>query len=687
MEAPEIIGRYHVERLLGHGGMAVVFLARDPRMDRHVAVKLLPRQFTFNDDLRQRFYREARIIAALEHPAIVPTYDFGEHEGQPYLVMRYMAGGSLGERLEQPLSLERTVAIFTRLAPALDKAHERGIIHRDLKPDNVLFDEDDFPYLADFGVARLAEGTKTMSIVGTPAFMSPEQIQGDRELDSRCDVYALGAMLFLMLTGERPYEADTPPKLMFKHVHEPVPDLLALRPDLPNEIQAVIERAMAKSPDERYATAKALTEAVSELATATSPHEIAAANHRSREVDSSAKTVVDGLPLAPCGTGTASEEAESIPSQNEKVDEESRTEAPAASGASGAWWQRSSPWGLGALALMLLVLIWGGGRLFTRNGPTPTSQSPQSTSMAGRSSTRPFVTATDDSMGAPAVTLEPTPTAMPSPTVTATHTRAPTSSPAPTSMPTVTLDPNVLPSSGQLGDTWTRPVDGMEMVYVPAGRFFMGSTRGDPAANSEESPQHAIVLDAFWLDRTEVSNAQYDLCVGDGACPLSEFAGDQAFNGAAYPVVGVSWNNARDYCAWTGAGLPTEAQWEYAARGPNSPIYPWGDEAPTCELAQFSECNGRATVVGTHLQGASWVGALNMAGNVWEWVKDWYQADYYGASPVENPRGPNSGTSRVLRGGSWYSNRYLIRAAYRYGENPTVALHYIGFRCASVSEG
>lgn len=217
------IARYEVFEQLGRGGMAAVYRARDPRFKRQVAIKLLPREFLHDPNFKARFVREAQTVARLEHPAIVPVHDFGEHEGQPYLVMRHMGGGSLADWIERgPLRVEEAAAVIMRVAAALDYAHGRGVIHRDLKPGNILFDEAGHAYLADFGIAQLAEATLALTksgvYIGTPAYMSPEQVRGDLELDGRSDVYALGIILFEMLTGRQPYTADTPAKLMMKHV-------------------------------------------------------------------------------------------------------------------------------------------------------------------------------------------------------------------------------------------------------------------------------------------------------------------------------------------------------------------------------------------------------------------------------------------------------------------------------------
>ncbi len=279
------IGRYEIERKLGEGGMAVVYLARDPLTKRQVAVKMLllpSQQFEIGKQLRARFEREAEIVAALEHPHIVPIHDFGEHDpdpsggagGQPFIVMRYMTGGSLADRLKQHgrLSLAETAGIIHKLASALDDAHRRGVVHRDLKPANILFDGRGEPYISDFGIAKLGEAaghlTGTGAAIGTPAYMSPEQVQGEKELDGRSDVYSLGVVIFEMLTGQTPYNADTPGKLMLKHVLEPAPRISTADPTLPAGCDAILLRALAKSHDDRYATAGDLADDLTQLAAA-----------------------------------------------------------------------------------------------------------------------------------------------------------------------------------------------------------------------------------------------------------------------------------------------------------------------------------------------------------------------------------------------------------------------------------
>lgn len=277
----EKIGRYEIKEELGRGGMATVFRAYDPSFERDVAIKVLPREFSHDKHFRTRFEREAKMIGLLEHPAIVPVYDFGEENDQPYIVMRYMSGGSLTDRLlEGRMSIEATAQIIARLAPALDAAHAVQIVHRDLKPGNVLFDQYGHAFLSDFGIARFANrqsGSLTGTMVlGTPAYMSPEQVQGSREIDGRSDIYALGVLIYQMLTGDVPYKADTAAKVMVMHVLDPVPSINAARSDLPLGCEALIARAMAKEREKRFATAGELSQMLDAIArgefVATSPH-------------------------------------------------------------------------------------------------------------------------------------------------------------------------------------------------------------------------------------------------------------------------------------------------------------------------------------------------------------------------------------------------------------------------------
>ncbi len=246
---PEKIGRYEIKSELGRGGMATVYRAFDPSFDREVAIKVLPKEFLHDPEFRERFKREVKIIAALEHAAIVPVYDVGEDDGVPFFVMRYMPGGSLTNQIDKgKFSMEDAARIIERLASALAYAHKKGIVHRDLKPDNILFDSNGDAYISDFGVASFASSNTNLTgefALGTPAYMSPEQAQGEK-VDSRTDIYGLGVIIFQMLSGQQPYKADTPMGVALKQITDPVPEILKANPDLPQETDTVIKTAMAK---------------------------------------------------------------------------------------------------------------------------------------------------------------------------------------------------------------------------------------------------------------------------------------------------------------------------------------------------------------------------------------------------------------------------------------------------------
>jgi serine/threonine-protein kinase len=269
-------GRHEIRSKIKRGGMAAVFHAYDPRFQRHVALKVLPPEFNYDPSFRARFEREAQTIAALEHPAIVPVYDFGEEGNLPYLVMRYLPGGSLADRLQETgaLDLSETTRIINHLAPALDKVHCEGIVHRDLKPSNILFDQLGNSFITDFGIVKFADSDQTLTstgaVVGTPSYMSPEQARGTAQVDSRSDIYAFGVILFQMLTGRLPFQADTPMGVALKHVVDPVPNIIEFKPDLPTGCQTVIFRAMAKEPEQRYPTISALAAALIELESSSS---------------------------------------------------------------------------------------------------------------------------------------------------------------------------------------------------------------------------------------------------------------------------------------------------------------------------------------------------------------------------------------------------------------------------------
>jgi phosphonate transport system substrate-binding protein len=265
-------GPYTIISPCGAGGMATVYKAYQPSMDRYVALKVLPRFHSSDPEFLGRFAQEAKALAQLQHTFILPVYDFGESEGYTYFVMPLMQNGNLAELMaDERLPLDRIQQIISQVGSALEFAHSRGFVHRDVKPSNILLDETGNCILMDFGITKIIEGskefTKTGGIIGTPVYMSPEQGSGQR-IDHKSDIYSLGIILYEMVTGRPPYEAETPIAVIFKHVHDPLPPPSLLNPDLPDEVEKVILKSLAKDPDDRYATVRDMVDALSKAVTA-----------------------------------------------------------------------------------------------------------------------------------------------------------------------------------------------------------------------------------------------------------------------------------------------------------------------------------------------------------------------------------------------------------------------------------
>lgn len=259
----EKIGTYEIIAPIGRGGMATVYKAYHERLDRHIAIKLMHTTFLQDDNFHERFQREARIVAKLEHPAIVPIYDYDEHNDIPYLVMRLVDGMTLKKHyIKHGMTIQEIESTLTKIAEGLDYAHGQGILHRDMKPSNILIDSNGQPFITDFGLARIAEaGASTIShdmMLGTPFYISPEQAQGSKDLDNRTDVYSLGIILYELLTGQVPFQADTPYAIVHGHIYTE-PELPSkVNPDLTPAIDTVLKRALEKDRNNRYPTALAM---------------------------------------------------------------------------------------------------------------------------------------------------------------------------------------------------------------------------------------------------------------------------------------------------------------------------------------------------------------------------------------------------------------------------------------------
>ena len=427
------IGRYHVIEQLGRGGMAIVYRAFDTRLERDVAIKFI-RKDAFDSDyvpqMLKRFEREAKALAQLSHPNIVKVHDYGEYQGTPYLVMEYLPGGTLKQLIGHPMPPAQAAQLLLPIARALAYAHRQGIIHRDVKPANILITRSGDPMLTDFGIARILQGeggagvtslTATGVGIGTPDYMAPEQ--WNNEISPQTDVYALGTVLFELVTGTRPFTADTPAAVLFKQINDPLPRPRSLVPNLSDEVEAVLYKALAKSPQERYANMDVFAQALEALTREKEAPTLTLPDGARRE-----KTATVQAPLPPPPTPVTSPPG---------TPERRPARSLGAIVGIGVL--------MGGLILVTLVIIAVGSYLFLAREATPLAAYPTVT-LTPRSGVVvavpliteiPTPTTLPSLTPAASLTPPPPPTDTPSPSATATATAS--STPTATASPTITL--------------------------------------------------------------------------------------------------------------------------------------------------------------------------------------------------------------------------------------------------------
>ena len=272
----ENVGPYRIIEQLGQGGMATVFKAYHPNLDRYVAIKVLHPAFRQDPQFFERFGREARVVAMLDHPNIVPVFDYADHNGQSYLVMKFVEGETLKAVIDRKWpSKEQILGIVRSVGSALTYAHSQGVLHRDVKPSNILLADPGNVYLADFGLARMAEaGESTLSgdqLLGTPHYISPEQARGEKDLDAGTDIYSLGIVLYQLAVGRVPYNSDTPFSIIHDHIYTPLPMPRSINEKIPEDLERVLLKALAKDRNDRYASIQVLVDAFDNAARGISP--------------------------------------------------------------------------------------------------------------------------------------------------------------------------------------------------------------------------------------------------------------------------------------------------------------------------------------------------------------------------------------------------------------------------------
>jgi hypothetical protein len=457
-------GRYRLEALLGQGGMSSVYRADDPNLRRPVAIKLIHSHLAADPEFVRRFEEEAAAVAQLRHPSIVQVYDFNHDGDTYYMVLEFVPGETLYDRLHalnsagQRMPLEEVMGITTTLCEAVGYAHQRRMIHRDLKPANVMITPQGQPILMDFGIVKIVGGdtqTATGAMIGTVAYMAPEQIRGERA-DHRTDIYALGVMLFEMVSGQRPFQGDSAPATMMMHLTEPIPDVRRLNSSVPAALVAVIEKAMAKAPDQRFQTAAEMAAALAAVAQGASPMVAG------RESADAAATAV----LAPPAAESHAITPPGAPATGSMAGSRNPVTSPSPDLPGTAGSRKMRPWFIGgavAALLGVLAIICGGllvgSQLFAGNGnvtnPTEVAvvldadegQESNAVAPVANSGVTPATPAEAAVEPTATATAQPTATAAVQPTATATAQPTATSAATATSEPTATQTATAVPAT------------------------------------------------------------------------------------------------------------------------------------------------------------------------------------------------------------------------------------------------
>ena len=743
--------RYRIIRLLGQGGMSRVYLAEDTRLGVVVAVK---ENLQTSPEARRQFEQEAHLLARLSHPNLPRVSDHftDPGTGRQYLAMDYVEGEDLKALVERTGALPEQTALawVGQVLDALEYLHRQQppVIHRDVKPGNIKITPQGKAVLVDFGIAKVggpALSTLTGARAVTPGYAPPEQY-GMRTTE-RSDIYALGATLYTMLTGR------VPPEAPLRMAGEQLVPPRRVVPAISQPTQTAVLRAMEMETSKRWDSISTFRQALrSQPARPASPSELRRAVPLPAErrkgwlTGITVPIILIVLVALASLAGVAFWPRIVLPKPTLTVAAwltpgltmtpvliATATSTPTVTNTPSPTPVPLTPTLLPPLATPSPPTATPGPSTPTPEPPTPTPEAPTPTAMPavivqqdkvnvrkGPSTAYPTVGqvtkgASLDIVGRNAAGDWWQVCCVSGQQVWITgqlvQVQGDTSgvqilSSVPPPPPTATPRPRPTSVQPVAGATQVWEKDGSMMVYVPAGEFTMGSPEGE--GDDDEHPQHSVYVSGFWIDQTEVTNEQYRKCVQDEACraPAAYDWGEPTYSywstysdssKADHPVVSVSWQDAKAYCEWADKGLPTEAEWEKAARGTDRRKYPWGNsfdgsKLNFCEDAHCGSAHNdssaddgyqRTAPVGSYAAGASPYGSLDMAGNVWEWCQDWYDGGYYARSPGRDPQGPNSGVLRVVRGGSSSDNEKDTRATNRHWSDIVGRHDNVGFRCVS----
>lgn len=648
-----IEGKYRIDKVIGTGGMGVVYQAARLLIGDQVAVKILHTERVVDPHASERFSREARAAARLKHPNVVSIYDFGVTvDGLQYLVMELIEGKSLRATIRQqgPLTASMAAEITNQMCAALEEAHRQHIIHRDVKPDNIIINSGPAGLrvkVLDFGIAKLRDETgshltQTGNIMGTPHYMSPEQCLGE-ELDHRADIYSAGIVLFEMLCGRVPFDSSISTAVVIQHVNQPPPSLRELNPAVSPNLERSVLRALEKSREARPQTAVAFArEVAAALAEAPSKRwdhgsvapaavgvndisiddatvERPPASSRPRPTPVSTKDQVATVHLSTRPGSTGPSNLDPSTGQISEV--------------SGIWRKAgfAPKYLIAAAGLILLigligVISWLSFRESDSNRNSASVKIPGGTgSLAGDRSQREGGTERPRTPGAS----------------------------------------DAVP---------------VGMVLIAGGEFRMGSNMG---SDRDSKPPHMVPVKPFLLDIFEVTRQQYKDFIDDTkhAAPSTWTNGSFPSGTANHPVTGVNWDDAQAYASWAGKRLPTEAEWEFAARGKDGSTYPWGNSWKSNCANAGDEGKQRKGLdeVGQHKCDSPF-GIQDLIGNAWEWTaSDW------GPYPGGNLVNPAKGNEKVIRGGSWETAPKFATGFFRSGLariGDQAGYGETGFRCA-----